>query len=221
MARTHEVITNEEGLIYHQWCQKYGVIADDDSNAEVVARYFQETWQQDVTEANLDSAFPLLKSHLKFCTLSEAAYQKLTAKMTEAEKQIVTQWFTRQRLVQDGDLGFQNKENLVSWLKEKNMEVSGRNLDLALSNIIKKGHYGHPILAWKSVEVKKQEREVSDAEIATWRSRAEGVVVRTPSGLVINGKTEEVRKIVVNGEDGKIDWRLTAQARELAASRKM
>jgi hypothetical protein len=220
MARTNETITNEEGLAWHQWCAKHSVIPTDPDNTKVVAEYFQEIWKEDVTEANLDLAFPQLRARLKCYTPSEAAYQKLTAKMTEAEKQTVTQWFNRQRLVQDGDLGFQNKENLVSWLKEKNMEVSGRNFDLALSNIINKGHYGHPILAWKSVEVKKQEREVSDAEIATWRSRAEGVVVRTPSGLVINGKTEEVRKIVVNGADGKIDWKQTALKRELAASRR-
>jgi hypothetical protein len=92
---------------------------------------------------------------------------------------------------------------------------------LALSNIINNGHYGHTQLHWKPVQIEKQEREVSDAEIATWRSRAEGVVVRTPSGLVINGKTAEVQKIVVNGADGKIDWKATCQKRELAASGRM
>ena len=72
---------------------------------------------------------------------------------------------------------------------------------------------------WKKVEQKKEEREMSDAEIATWRSRAEGACVTTPSGLVLRTKTEEIQKIVANGSDGKIDWKATAQARELAASR--
>ena len=62
---------------------------------------------------------------------------------------------------------------------------------------------------------------MSDAEIATWRSRAESARVETPSGLIVRGKTEEVQKIMVNGADGKIDWRLTAQARERAAARMM
>jgi hypothetical protein len=69
--------------------------------------------------------------------------------------------------------------------------------------------------------VKKQEREISDAEIATWRSRAESARVETPSGLVVRGKTEEVQKIMVNGADGRIDWKATAQARERTAARMM
>jgi hypothetical protein len=136
--------------------------------------------------------------------------------MTEAEKQIVTQWFYRQRLVQDGDFGFQNKENLVSWLKEKNMEVSGRNLDLALSNIINNGHYGQAQLHWKQAPVNKEQRELSDNEIATWRSRAEGARAETPSGLVLQGKAAQIQSIVVVGENGKTDWKATAIARERA-----
>jgi hypothetical protein len=48
---------------------------------------------------------------------------------------------------------------------------------------------------------------MSDAEISTWRSRAECARVETP---VLRDKTEEVQKIVVNAE-GKIDWKATAQ----------
>jgi hypothetical protein len=62
---------------------------------------------------------------------------------------------------------------------------------------------------------------MSDAEIATWRSRAEGARVVTPSGLVLRGKTEEVQKITLNDASGKIDWKATAQAREIAAARMM
>jgi hypothetical protein len=222
--RTSQTVTDVEIRAYADFCAKHHIIHDnsknDEDNANFILDYFLNKWNADITQANLSVALPKIREYLNFYTPTEAAYQKLAAQMTEAEKQTVHQWFSRQRLAQDGDTGLQNQTNLVSWLKEKNFEVTSRNLDLALSNVISKGHFGHPILAWKSVEPKKQEREVSDAEIATWRSRAEGVVVRTPSGLVINGKTEEVRRIVVNGEDGTVDWRLTAQARELAASRK-
>jgi hypothetical protein len=48
--------------------------------------------------------------------------------------------------------------------------------------------------------------------------RAEGVQVRTPSGLVHGSKTAIVREIVVNGPDGKPDWKRTAIAREKAAA---
>jgi len=62
---------------------------------------------------------------------------------------------------------------------------------------------------------------MSDAEIATWRSRAESARVETPSGLIVRGKTEEVQKITLNDASGKIDWKATAQAREIAAARMM
>ena len=51
--------------------------------------------------------------------------------------------------------------------------------------------------------------------------RAESARVETPSGLIVRGKTEEVQKIMVNGADSKIDWKATAQAREIAAARTM
>jgi hypothetical protein len=59
---------------------------------------------------------------------------------------------------------------------------------------------------------------MSDAEIATWRSRAEGTRAETPSGLFLSGKTAEIQSIVVNGDDGRIDWRQTAIKREQAAA---
>jgi hypothetical protein len=157
---------------------------------------------------------------LKFKTEAEVKLDKATDSMTEKEVQVFNAWIQRQRLMQplDGEQGIENAENIISWEKRKNFDFSSKSFDLALSNIINNGHYGHAQLHWKPVEVKKQEREVSDAEIATYRSRAEGVVVRTPSGLVINGKTEKVQSIVVNGADGKIDWKATDQKRELAAS---
>jgi hypothetical protein len=96
----------------------------------------------------------------------------------------------------------------------------GRNLDVALQNIINNGHLVHAPLVWKPIKVKKQDREMSDAEIATWRSRAESARVETPSGLVLQGKTAEVQKIVVTA-DGKTDWKATALAREIAAARMM
>jgi hypothetical protein len=49
----------------------------------------------------------------------------------------------------------------------------------------------HPVHVFQGL-VKKQEREMSDAEIATWRSRAESAGVETPSGLVFRGKTESL-----------------------------
>jgi hypothetical protein len=142
--------------------------------------------------------------------------------MTPQEAEIFDAWLSRQRLESsDSDQGKENATNILIWLRERNMEITGRNLTLALQNIISSGHLGHAPLVWKCIAVKKQERETSDAELATWRSRAESARVETPAGLVLRGKTEEVQKIMVNDTDGKIDWKATAQAREIAAARMM
>jgi hypothetical protein len=142
--------------------------------------------------------------------------------MTTQEADVFDAWVGRQRLEGlESDKGKENAANILSWLQERNMEIISRNLDVALQNIINNGHLGHAPLVWKPIKVKKQEREISDAEIATWRSRAESARVETPSGLIVRGKTEEVQKIMVNGADGKIDWKTTAQARERAAARMM
>jgi hypothetical protein len=173
------------------------------------------------TRENLDKALVQLRPHLKFYESSaQAAHGQFSNQLSESDRNTVDAWLkTQGRLVADGDDGLRNRMNIVTWLQEKNMPISTHNLSLALSNIVNRGHLGHPPLVWKKVEQKKQEREVSNAEIATWRSRAEGARVTTPSGLVLRTKTEEIQKIVVNGADGKIDWKATAQARELAASR--
>lgn len=141
--------------------------------------------------------------------------------MTPQEADIFDAWMSRQRLESPvSDQGKENATNILSWLRERNMEITGHNLNLALQNIINNGHLGHAPLVWKRIAVKKQERETSDAEIATWRSRAESARVETPSGLVLQGKTAEVQKIVVTA-DGKTDWKATALAREIAAARMM
>jgi hypothetical protein len=141
--------------------------------------------------------------------------------MTPQEAEIFDTWMSRQRLESPAsDQGKENATNLLTWLRERNLEIIGCNLDLALQNIISSGHLGHAPLVWKRIAVKKKHREMCDAELATWRSRAECARVETPSGLVLRGKTEEVQKIIVDA-DGKIDWKATAQAREIAAARMM
>jgi hypothetical protein len=224
MARTSETITNQEVQAYTTWCNKHHAFFQGQEgvdNGNFVRDYFLKTWGEDITEANLDKALPYIRPHLKFKSDAYLKLEQAANGMTLQEAEIFDAWMSRQRLESpDSDQGKENVTNIPSWLRKRNMEITGRNLDLALQNVICNGHLGHTPLVWKRVKTKKQEREMSDAEIATWRSRAEGAVVRTPSGLVINGKTEEVQKIVVNGADGKIDWKQTALKRELAASRR-
>jgi hypothetical protein len=222
--RTSETINNQEVQAYQSWYSKHHVFLEGQEGvdtANFVRDYFLKTWGEDITEVNLDKALPYIRPHLKFKSHAYLKLEQAANGMTPQEADIFDAWLSRQQLESPvSDQGKENATNILSWLRERNMEITGHNLNLALQNIICNGHLGHAPLVWKPIKAKKQERGMSDVEIATWRSRAEGVVVRTPSGLVHNGKTEEVQKIVVNGVDGKIDWRLTAQARELAASRR-
>ena len=183
-----------------------------------------EFWRstgEDITEANLDKALPYMRPHLKFKSEAYLKLEQAANGMTPQEAEIFDAWLSRQRLESpDSDQGKENATNILSWLRERNLEICNRNLDVALQNIINNGHLGHAPLVWKPIKVKKQDREMSDAEIATWRSRAESAPVETPSGLVLQGKTAEVQKIVVTA-DGKSDWKATALAREIAAARMM
>ena len=225
MARATQQITNEEVLAYQTWCQKHHVILDGQDgldNANLVRDYFLRTWGEDIKEANLDKALPQMRPFLKFKSSALVKLENTANGMTTQEADVFDAWVGRQRLEGlESDKGKENAANILSWLRERNLEIINRNLDLALQNIICNGHLGHAPLEWTRIAVKKQEREMSHAEIATWRSRAESARVETPSGLVLRGKTEEVQKIMVNGADGKIDWKATAQAREIAAARMM
>jgi hypothetical protein len=191
-------------------------------NGNFVRDYFLKTWGEDITKANLDKALPYIRPHLRFKSEALVKLENAANGMTPQEADIFDAWMSRQRLESpDSDQGKENATNILSWLRERNMEITGHNLNLVLQNVISSGHLGHAPLVWKRIAVKKQEREMSDAEIATWRSRAESARVETPSGLVLRGKTEEVQKITLNDASGKIDWKATAQAREIAAARMM
>ena len=121
MARTNPEITNAEGLVYHAWCESRNVIADDQDNAALVARHFQETWKEDVTEANLDLAFPALKDRLKFYSPAQAEYRKVALENPDAANKL-NDWFDSQNiLVKDGDTGFQNQTSVLKELRGRSV----------------------------------------------------------------------------------------------------
>ncbi len=139
MARTNPEITNEEGLIYHSWCAKHGVIPDDPENAAFVAKYFQETWREDVTESNLDAAFPLIKDRLNFYAPNQANFIKLFASLTAEEQKIFGDW-RGERGLKDS---YQNAVAILSWLKAHSFKVTQANLQLAVGQ-----NKVYPYLEW-------------------------------------------------------------------------
>ena len=213
---------------YIRWCVRHEIINEDREtentgfNASLVAQFMERTGQTEWTPDALDKAFEVLKPKLRlYSSTAEAKYGNLSNELTAAEHDTVNSWAAHQnRLVTDGADGAANKRNIITWLQSKNMPITVQNLSLALSNIVNNGHLGYAPLVWKRVEQKTQEREVSDAEIATWRSRAEGAVVRSPQGHILQTKTAAVQAIFVKNDKGEVDWRQTYLARERAAERR-
>jgi hypothetical protein len=133
MARTNPTITEAEGIVYHHWCQKRGVIPDDDSNARLVARYFQETWGEDVTEANLDLAFPQLKPYLKFKSAARLEAEK-AAQENPTIAQKFADWFDNQNvIVREGEDGYLNFAQLLRELRGR--EVTTDTIFQAMGRI--------------------------------------------------------------------------------------
>jgi hypothetical protein len=64
--------------------------------------------------------------------------------MTQAEISVFSSWIQRQRLVQDeSDQGKENAGNVISWVRERGLDITPRSLDMALTNIVNSGHIGH------------------------------------------------------------------------------
>jgi hypothetical protein len=149
--RTSETINNQEVQAYQSWCSKHYVFlegAEGTDNGNFVRDYFLKTWGEDITEANLDKALPYIRPHLKFKSDAYLKLEQAANGMTPQEADIFDAWLSRQRLESPAsDQGKENATNLLTWLRERNLEIIGRNLDVALQNIINNGHLGHAPLA--------------------------------------------------------------------------
>lgn len=125
--RASQEITQQEGLAYQAWCQKHGVIADDTDNGNLVARYFQETWKEDVTEKNLDTAFEQLRPHLRFFEPNQVEYNNLFHALSAEEKAAFLEW----KSIRGLKATFRNAVALLTWIKAHKFTVTAKNLDLA------------------------------------------------------------------------------------------
>ena len=149
--RTSETINNQEVQAYRSWCSKHHVFLEGQEsvdNANFVRDYFLKTWSEDITEANLDKALPYIRPHLKFKSDAYLKLEQAANGMTPQEADIFDAWMSRQSLESPAsDRGMENATNILSWLRERNLEIVSRNLDVALQNIICNGHLGHAPLA--------------------------------------------------------------------------
>ena len=171
----------------------------------------------------VDALLKYVESHRsEFIWLTEARreFNRAAASMTPEQQQAFVNALKSRRLIVDGDEGLQNFATVVSFYQNNHWPLDTTHIDKAVGNIAQSGRHQYKPLHWRKVETPKPVREIPNGEEQTWRSRAEGACVTTPSGLLNRTKTAEIQKIIVNGTDGKIDWKATAQAREVAAARR-
>jgi hypothetical protein len=125
MARTHQEIQQSEIQAYGQFCNEHNIIcdgsADNQYNADLVANYFLNIWNEMITPQTLAQTFPQLKPHLRF--KSDA---RLEAERVARENSTVAlkfgEWFDNQKmLVKEGDDGYRNFALLLNEMRGHEM----------------------------------------------------------------------------------------------------
>src|SRR6266853_3693754 len=106
MARQFPTIQQQEVTAYAKFCTLHNIIndgsADDQENANLVVKYFTETWNEDMTDKNLELAFPALQPHLKFGSAARTEAQRIAKDFPDVEA--LGSWFDSQTiLVNSGD----------------------------------------------------------------------------------------------------------------------
>jgi hypothetical protein len=92
-----------------------------------------------------------MRPFVKFKSSALVKLEKAANSMTTQEADVFDAWVGRQRLEGlESDKGKENATNILSWLRERNLEIINRNLDLAVQNIICNGHL-HAPLVWKRI----------------------------------------------------------------------
>jgi hypothetical protein len=147
MARSSEQVTQQEVAAYQQWCRTNLVIWSNNQNnpnvvglsnhnANVVAKYFQETWPNDITQANLDLAMPQLRSQLNFFDSKlEQRFDQVTLELSTREYDVLGTWFEKQPLlINEGDQGMSNLLIVLEIIRGKGRDINADNLNLMLAN---------------------------------------------------------------------------------------
>lgn len=167
MARQSQTITNDEGILYSNWCIKHGFPPGDSANAEFVANYFLTTWNADITEQNLELALPQLRSHLKALPPAEAEYGRLSEQLGPDYTNVIWQFLPTYRLESD----FANFNEVGRYCIQNSVPITLSNLQARIGNLMNspRGQFLH----WrptpdqlKAQKEKQEHREQQDKEAA-------------------------------------------------------
>lgn len=145
MARISPEITPAEDKAWQSWCQKHPeVVAADRGNAEFVVNYFTQTWNENITEENLERAYPQLRPYLKLLSKLQLEAGQLLRSLNENERAVTLHWMKSQDLRTEGlfddgrsgDAGLENFLAIVGWIVNGGRRPTWNNLNLALGNVI-------------------------------------------------------------------------------------
>jgi hypothetical protein len=180
MPRTSTEITPQEIQAYNEFCQHHSIVNNDSQegvkNGKHIGEYIAVTWGEDINPGTLAVALERLGDKLVFKSAIQVELEQVVSKLNDQERKIAYNWFKRQRLVSDGDLGSQNVSNIIGWLQKNNHQISDQTLNLALTNIVNRGT--RP-LHWKPAPLQGSEKEAKSQKEASSASdrqdRAEAV----------------------------------------------
>jgi len=138
MARQVSEVTQQEVEAYAKFAQEHNIIhdgsVDDQANAELVLRYFCETWPNVISYQTLTQAYPMLKPHLRFKSAARLEAEK-AARENSTISQKFSEWFDAQNIiVKDAtDQGYLNFAQLLRELRGR--EISTKTIHEALGRI--------------------------------------------------------------------------------------
>lgn len=164
MARTFgDSISAQELQPYATWCKKHDIIMDENDpaafeNAQFVAEYFVNTWKEDMTDANLEAAFPVLQPHLKFFTPTPAQQVAKQVGIDQAQADALVSVLSRRALHENYLI--ENATAIAQYLLAQGWAFGPANIDQALTNI------GNSAGAYSKLHWKSRLQDSEKAELA-------------------------------------------------------
>jgi hypothetical protein len=119
---------------------KHGLMLLDNSpaakaNALVLNKYFNDN-NIAVSVSSIVAAAYALKDKLDWKSPAQVEFSEVVARLDPAQCLVVKAWFEKQRrLKTEGDEGFSNLNQIVSWLLNRRYGVTESGLDMALTNV--------------------------------------------------------------------------------------
>jgi hypothetical protein len=164
MARSSSEVTSQEVQNYIQWCADHDIKNEDGTpdgnhNAQIVATCILEPWGVEFTRENLDKALPQLRSQLKFYTPLEAECHKLSAGMSQQDRNLILHMVSSRGLKDSGDDQLTNFATIASYLLDQRLPITPDNVDIALGRITNGGR--RPLLWKKRLQPSEKEAQAN------------------------------------------------------------